>query len=71
LIIERVLNDAVLTSKQRDRERKKEPSVLRENAKASTEGLHGHAVLFSPGTAVACLNNHCRFEGSRYTEFFV
>lgn len=44
MIFERVLTDTILASKQKESERKKELSPFWENAKASTEGLHEHAL---------------------------
>lgn len=71
MIIERVLTDAILASKQKERERKKVLSLFRENAKASTEGLHGHAEPSFPKTAVICLNdNYSKYEGSSYRQVF-
>lgn len=73
LIIERVLIDAVLPSKQKKGREKMNflCSLFRENAKASTEGLHGYAVSSFPKNVVICLNdNHSRFEGSWHTRVF-
>lgn len=72
MTIERVLIDAILASKQEEEERKNKLSLFRENAEASTKGLHGHAVSSFPKTAVICLkDSHARFEGSWYAVFCI